>query len=160
MALSNETKRLRAQDLYVYSDFNMTDIAEICEVSDKTLRVWRDKYGWQELKKSHAVTSPRIIAQLQQAMFSMSEDKQQAVGNADKLVKLASAIEKLQGRQLYLANYIEVFQDFTAWMFTRGDHKKKLETKSGRLEADGVQAGKLLNLWMKDFINTKIHGKA
>lgn len=161
MALSKESIRAKAQDLYVFSDFNQQEICDICEISDKTLRDWRDKYGWEELKKTNSITTPKIIAVLNQRLYDLSNegDGQAMVNNADKISKIAAAIEKLRGRELYLANYIEVFKDITNWLFTQGDSQKMHLVDSEEVVINGVEAAKMLNAWMKDFINVKIHGK-
>ncbi|WP_420581949.1 hypothetical protein [Reichenbachiella sp.] len=160
MALSKDSIRAKAHDLYVYSDFNQQEICDICEISDKTLREWIKKHGWEEERKQNSITTPKIIAALNQRLYELSteDDGKAMIANADKISKIAAAIEKLKGRELYLSNYIEVFKDITNWLFTQGDSQKMHLIDGDEVVVDGVQAAKMLNAWMKDFINVKIHG--
>lgn len=159
MALSSEGKKAKAYELYVNSDFNQSEICEIVGVSDKTLREWRDENGWEEAKKANSITAPKVIALLNQKLYELSEGQAgEMVNNADKISKIAAAIDKLRGKELYLSNYIEVFKDFTNWLFTQGDIQKMQIISEEEVVVNGVEAAKLINLWMKDFIGTKIRG--
>lgn len=161
MALSKEAIRAKAEDLYVFSDLNQQDICEICGITDKTLRDWRDKYGWEEIKKNNSITTPKIIATLNKRLYELSTEGEgkTVIDNADKISKVAAAIEKLRGKDLYLYNYIEVFKDITSWLFTQGDVKRMIKGREGEeVILNGNEAARMLNLWMKDFIQMKIHG--
>lgn len=155
MAHKNEAIKAKAEDLYCYSDFNQSEICEICEISEKTLRDWRDKGGWEDIKKSNAITTPKIVQKLQERLYTLSQDDSV---KEDRLVKLAASIDKLRGQDLFLHNYIKVFKEFTDFLFTKGNENKTIAQAEGELKINGSEAGKLLNLHMKDFIHSKIHG--
>lgn len=159
MALSKQALVAKAEDLYIYSDFNQQEICDILGITDKTLRGWIKKYGWEETKKSNSITTPKIISVLIKSIYDHTNgDASDVIDNADKIVKLSSAVEKLKGKELYLHNYIEVFKDIISWLFTKGDQKRMVPGNDGEITLNGNEAAKVLNLWMKDFLQEKIHG--
>ncbi len=160
MAHSKDHVKPKAHDLYVYSNFNKSEICDMCGITDKTLRDWADKGNWEEEKKQASITTPKIISALNQRLYDLSteDDGKKMVDNADKIAKIAAAIEKLRGKELYLFNYIEVFQEFTDYLFSISNVEKSCTTDAGSKTVNGLESAKLLNLFMKDFINTKING--
>lgn len=181
MALSSENKAKWAEELYVNSDLNQVDICEIVEISDKTLRDWRDKYGWEELKKASKITTPQLIAKLNGLLFievnktppdenviaqlsfdleieqlqpqpstdevkrlkgAILREKLKSGPDADKIVKFTKSIEYLKNKELVISDYVKMFRKFTEWLFIRN-----------------AEAAKMLNNYMKDFVNFIIHGR-
>ena len=154
MAAENESKRRRAEELYIHSDFNQKEIGEIIQVSDKTLRTWKIKYQWDELKKNHAVTAPKIIAALQEKLYQLS--KADAIQNADKIAKIAAAMDKLKGRKLTLSNYLEVLVEFIEYLRPQDEalaQQLSLHAKAF-IKTRLQQPNKI-----KDLLNEKIHGE-
>lgn len=139
MALSSDSKKRWAEELYVNSDLNQGEICEIVETSDKSLREWRDKYGWDEVRKAGRITTPKIIAKLNQLLFNEMEKD---APDADQIVKYSKSIEYLKNKELVVSDYIKMFRKFTEWLFVRNS-----------------AVAKTLNVHMKDFVNYIIHGR-
>ncbi len=139
MALSSESKARWAEELYVNSDLNQNEICEIVEISDKTLRDWRDKYGWEEIKKAGSITTPKIIAKINQILF---DEMEKVNPDADQIVKYSKSIEYLKNKELVISDYVKMFRKFTEWLFVRN-----------------AESAKILNVHMKDFVNYIIHGR-
>ena len=51
-----------------------------------------------------------------------------------------------------------MFKEFTNWTFQQGDLKRMVIVEGTEVVMNGVDAGKMLNLWMQEFLSAKIHG--
>ena len=78
--------------------------------------------------------------------------------SGDSIAKYTSALKVIKGSELGLSDYIRMFKEFTNWTFQQGDLKRMIMIEGNEVVLNGVDAGKLLNLWMQEFISAKIHG--
>ena len=148
MALSSEQKKIHAQELYISSDLNQNEICEIVGITDKTLRDWREKGGWEELRKSQSITTPKIVALLKKQLLELIESEEgddpekKDVKFADKVVKLSASIEKLRAKKIELADYIWDFKELTEHLFERDK-----------------ELARSVNIHMQDFVKGLMYGK-
>ena len=139
---SNTNKRIEqkqaAQDLFVYSGRTQKEIAEIIGVTEQTIVRWKEEGKWEDLKGANSLTANQVIANLYKRALELSADPS---SNADKIAKLASAIDRLKPTKNTLTGYISAFMDLGNWM-----------KKSGYLEE-----AKLLTKVQKEFIQEQIN---
>ena len=128
-----------AFELFMNTDFSQKEIAEKVGVSEVTVSKWKSEGLWGELKGAGTITPRRIIANIYNEMHDLS--LKGANINADKLVKLAAAIEKISDRKLSVSHYINAFKDLTTFLFERDP-----------------ELAKRSNLLMQEFIQGKING--
>lgn len=112
--IGRQQKRDLAFDLYLNTDKSQKEICEIVGWTEKTFSENKDKGNWEELKGAETITSRKIIANLYQQLHDLSD---KPIVHADKIIKLANAIEKLSGKKVTLSNSINVFKDFTIYAF-------------------------------------------
>jgi uncharacterized protein YjcR len=106
----DENKKEMAFALYMQGEQNKS-ISQRVGVSEKTIGEWSERFGWKERRAAVQVSRPEIVNQLLKKVSDMvSENKL----DADKLSKIASAIEKIEKKD-NLFNYIQSFMDFGQW---------------------------------------------
>lgn len=140
MSISNNRKRQLAEELFLNSDYTQKEISDILDIAEKTFTEWKQKYSWKELKDAQISTPSKVIPMLYEQIASLSLEGGK---NADKIVKLATSVEKLRARKLDLATYIEVFKELTNYAM-KEDH----------------QFAKYLTSIQQKFIHERINGKA
>ena len=135
-ALGREEKKAIALDLFLDTDKTQKEIAEIVNVTEKTVTKWKVEGDWDLLKSASTITARNIIDNIYQKMHELSlSDKLEA----DKLIKLASTIEKLSNKKVTVSQIINVFKDFTTWAF-----------------GEDPELAKQINLLQKKYVNNKI----
>ena len=134
---SNANKKALALDLYLNTDKSQKEICALVGVTEKTFTIWKKKEQWDDQKSALTLTPHKIIRNIYQKMEELSQG---AGGlDADKLVKLASAIEKLSDRSTTISQIINTFKEFTTYLF----------------EVD-AELAKVVNTHMQQFINNKV----
>ncbi|WP_434575520.1 helix-turn-helix domain-containing protein [Riemerella anatipestifer] len=134
--LNREDKKAVALDLFLDTDKTQKEIAEIVGVTEKTLTKWKLEGEWDKIKSASTITARNIIDNIYQKMHELSQsDKLEA----DKLIKLASTIEKLSDKKVTISQIINVFKDFTTWAF-----------------GEDPELAKQINLLQKKYVNHKI----
>lgn len=136
---ANKDKADIALELYLQTDKSQKEICLIVGWTEKTFTNHKKKGMWDELKGAIQVTPAKIIANLYQQLYNLSLDEKKI--DADKLIKVANAIEKLSSRKVTVSNCINVFKDFITWCFTHDAEKAKE-----------------INELQKLYIDTKING--
>ncbi|GAB4126250.1 MAG: hypothetical protein Fur0027_07200 [Raineya sp.] len=106
-----------AQDLFVYSGRSQKEIAEIVGVSEQTIVRWKDEGKWEELKGANYLTANQVISNLYKRALELSQDP---ASNADRIAKIASAIDRLKPTKNTLTSYISAFMDFGEWCKKKG----------------------------------------
>lgn len=139
MAIGRKDKEALALDLFMHTDKTQKEIAEIVSVAEPTIRKWKEKGKWEELKAAQTLTAGKIIRQIYQRLDALTQEG--APLDADKIIKLANSIEKLSDRNATLSQTINVFKDFTTWLMERNP-----------------ELGKQVNDLQKQFIYLKING--
>ena len=134
--LSNEDKKAVGLDLYLNTDKSQNEICTIISVTPKTFSKWKIDGDWELLKQAQTITSKNIIFNLYKKAHdeSLKDDM-----NADKMIKIATSIEKLSDRKVTIAQIINVFQEFTTYAFNK--------------DAD---LAKQINVMQKEFVEYKI----
>lgn len=124
-AISNKEKKEYAFDLFLNTDYNQKKIASIVNVAEKTISGWIKDGNWDELKGAEQITSAKIIRNIYKQIHSLTEDGKNL--EADKLIKAAKAIEVLRNRKVTISQVINVFKEFTTFLFKLdADMAKKL----------------------------------
>lgn len=128
-----------AFELFMNTDFSQKEIAEKVGVSEVTLTKWKKDNNWESLKGAETITARKIVANIYSEMYKLSEASSNV--NADKLIKLAAAIEKLSDRRITVSQYINSFKDLTTYLFEKDP-----------------EVAKKVNMYMQEFIQEKING--
>lgn len=116
-------KRQKAKQLYAHSGMLQQDIAELLDVSEKTISQWKASDDWEKYRAAVTTTKQkelaRIYAQLADLNASIEqreEGKRYASSSeADIISKLSSAIAKLEAEQ-GLSATVNVFIGFTTYL--------------------------------------------
>lgn len=121
----NDTKQELAKVLYL-SGLPQEEILQKVDVSRQTLSRWVNTLGWKEMKAARSITRPELVNKLLASINSLL-DRANAPGNeemlaslGDKLVKTATAIEKLD-RRASVVDRIDTMIDFENWLADRRD---------------------------------------
>jgi uncharacterized protein YjcR len=136
--LSNEDKKSLAYDLYMNTDKTQNEICDIIGIAPKTLTKWKQDGLWEELKGATTITANNIITNIYKKMHEMTLEERL---NADALAKLARVIEVVSDKKYTISQVINVFKEFTNWLFPKD-----------------AEAAKALNKHMKVFVDELING--
>jgi|SRR6185437_1548399 len=138
--LSNEDKKSLAYDLYMNTDKSQNEICDIIGVAPKTLTKWKQDGLWEELKGATTITANNIITNVYKKMHEMTLVEGKL--NADALAKLARVIEVISDKKYTISQVMNVFREFTNWLFTRD-----------------AELAKSLNKHMKVWVDELINGR-
>lgn len=102
--LSNDQKKELARELYLQGSFTFAEIAEKVGSTRQTVSRWAEAGKWEDLKVYMTVGKDMVLRgfyqqlnDIQTAILSREPDKRIASSTeADRQVKLASAIKKLE----------------------------------------------------------------
>ncbi|MDI5894390.1 hypothetical protein [Flavobacterium algoritolerans] len=137
--LTNDDKKGIALELYLETDKSQKEIALIVGTTEKTLGNWKQAGDWELLKHAQTITVKNIVTNLYNKAYELSiADKV----DADKLVKLANTIEKLQNKKVTIAHIINVFKDFTTFAF-----------------GENAELAKQINVLQKKYVESKVGGQ-
>jgi len=139
MAIGRKDKEALAFELFMHTDKTQKEIAEIAQVAEPTIRKWKEKGKWDELKSAQTLTAGNIIRQLYLRLDDLTKEGTKL--DADKIIKLANAVEKLSNKQATISQTINVFKDFIGYCMERDP-----------------ELGKKINELQKNYINNKING--
>lgn len=100
-ALSNPQKRDWAELLYMQNQLNQKEIAEKVGVAEKTIRQWKEKYCWEQMRKSLLTSKSQIISFLYNVLDRLKTkvEAEEGIGDtkiADMVVKYTAAIKNLE----------------------------------------------------------------
>lgn len=98
----------------MHTDKTQKEICQLVGWTEKTFVDHKKKKNWATLKSAMSITPSQIIAKLYEKMSNLSEEEDI---DADKLIKVANSIEKLQNKKITVSQSINVFKDFTGWLF-------------------------------------------
>ena len=116
----NDTRQELARVLYM-SGLSQEGILQKVDVSRQTLSRWVNTLGWKEMKAARSITRPelvnRLLASINALLDKASEpgNEEMLAGLGDKLVKAATAIEKLEKRAS-VVDRTDTLIDFENWM--------------------------------------------
>jgi DNA-binding XRE family transcriptional regulator len=131
-------QRQAAQDLFIYSGRTQKEIAEIIGVSEQTIVRWKEEGKWEQLKGANNLTANQVISNLYKRALELSQDPS---SNADRIAKIASAIDRLKPTRNTLTSYISAFMDLGNWLKNTGK----------------LQEAKLLTKAQKEFIQEQVN---
>ena len=119
----NDTKQELARVLYL-SGLPQEDILQKVDVSRQTLSRWVNTLGWKEMKAARNITRPQLVNRLLESINALL-DKADEPGNegmlagiGDKLVKTATAIEKLE-KKANVVDRVDKGIDVEKWLEDR-----------------------------------------
>ena len=137
--LSYDDKKVIALELYLETDKNQKEIAMIVGVTEKTISKWIKEGDWELLKQAQTITVKNIVTNLYNQAYKLSIADEV---NADKLIKLANTIEKLQNKKVTISHIINVFKDFTTFAFS-----------------ENAELAKQINVLQKKYVESKVAAK-
>lgn len=99
--LSNIQKRQWAELLYMQNQLTQKEIAEKVGVAEKTIREWKEKYLWDQLRKSMLTSKSQILSFLYNVLDKIKTkiEGEEGFGDtklADMVVKYTAAIKSLE----------------------------------------------------------------
>lgn len=115
--LNNDEKREWAQFLYLENKLTQKEIAKKVGVSEKTITGWKEKYMWENLRKSLLITKKEQLTMLYNQLDAITghvRDKQNNIPtskDADSILKTTAAIKNLE-TDLSVADVFEVGKRF------------------------------------------------
>lgn len=137
--LTLDDKKAISMELFMETDKSQKEIATIVGTTEKTFTKWKVDGDWELLKQAQTITAKNIITNLYNKAYELSlADKV----DADKLVKLANTIEKLQNKKVSIAHIINVFKDFTTFAF-----------------GENAELAKQINVLQKKYVDFKVSGQ-
>lgn len=114
------------------------DILQKVGVSRQTLSRWVNTLGWKEMKAARNITRPQLVNRLLESINALL-DKADEPGNedmlsgiGDKLVKAATAIEKLE-KKANVVDRVDTLIDFEKWLEDRRNEYPELTGETFRL---------------------------
>ncbi len=110
---SRDNQKQIAQDLYLNTTYAQKEICELVDVTEKTFIKWKIDGQWDLLKGALSTTPNQILANLYKRAKELSEAPEV---NADAIVKISSAIEKLKPTKATISNHINTFREFTTFL--------------------------------------------
>jgi uncharacterized protein YjcR len=137
--LTGDEKYSIAQDLFLETDKTQKEIAEMINVTEKTLGKWKAQGEWDMLKSASTVTARKIIENLYKKAHALSEDPK---SRPNDIIQIANSIEKLSNKKVTISQIINVFKDFTTYAFTQN-----------------AELAKEINLLQKKYVDYKIGEK-
>ena len=116
----HDTKQELARVLYL-SGLPQEDILQKVDVSRQTLSRWVNTLGWKEMRAARSITRPQLVNRLLESINALldkagepgNEDMLPGIG--DKLVKTATAIEKLE-KKSSVVDRVDTLIDFERWL--------------------------------------------
>lgn len=119
MAKENPKKGL-AFILYMETDLSQKEIAEQLDTTEATVSSWATKGDWRQKKAVDALSPDKLVREFYNQAYEITEKakkEQRTVtsSEADALVKLASAIDKLD-RKVSPSIATAIFMRYNNWL--------------------------------------------
>lgn len=100
--LSVKQKREWAELLYMQNQLSQKEIAAKVGVTEKTISGWKEKYSWEQMRKSLLTTKAEILRFLYNVLDKLKkkiESEEDGIGDskqADMVIKYTAAIKTLE----------------------------------------------------------------
>lgn len=112
-------KRQKAKSLYLTGQYDQKEIAQLIDVSTKSLSKWKQEESWDELKESLLTTRENELHRLYKMLRILNDDidvkaedkKPINSKEADAVLKLTSAIKNLE-LETSVADKVEIGMEF------------------------------------------------
>lgn len=119
----NLDKKELAKSLYIHGTFTLEEIAEKVGCARQTLTKWSKADNWEEVKASKTISPEQILAGFNRQIIEINKnidsrpegERFATTAEADTLVKLASAIKKIE-TDTGIADIVNVGIKFTNWL--------------------------------------------
>jgi Putative ATPase subunit of terminase (gpP-like) len=118
--VTNAQKKAIAAKLFIGGEYNQKELANLLDVSEKTIGTWKEAGNWEELRDANTVSGDEIIRGLI-ADTKLILEKAQREGRAkdsketDAVMKNAKAIQVLRSG-VSVETAIQVFKRFNRWL--------------------------------------------
>jgi len=118
MAKQND-KRNKAKSLYLTGQYDQKEIAELVEVSERSITKWKTEENWEDLKESLLTTRENELRRLYKMLRILNDDidlkaeRKIPVNSkeADAVLKITAAIKNLE-LETSIADKVEVGMAF------------------------------------------------
>lgn len=119
----NLDKKELAKALFINGSYTLEEIADKVGCARQTITKWSKADNWEDLKASRTISPEQILAgfnrqiiEINKQIDSREEGQRFATpAEADTLVKLASAIKKIE-TDTGIADVVNVSMKFTNWL--------------------------------------------
>ena len=137
-----QTQRQELARMYFMQGMKQKEIADKVGVSRNTICAWIRDGKWDTVRAAKTVTRSELVKKMLQDL-----DEKLASGqwSADEIIKVASAIEKLD-KQTNILTMIEVFTSFNQWLVSRMQVDPELTP----------EVVKIINTYQDKFIGEKL----
>ena len=137
-----QTQRQELARMYFMQGMKQKEIADKVGVSRNTICAWIRDGKWDTVRAAKTVTRSELVKKMLQDL-----DEKLASGqwSADEIIKVASAIEKLD-KQTNILTMIEVFTSFNQWLVSRMQVDPELTP----------EVVKIINTYQDKFISEKL----
>ena len=129
----NDSQKEMAK-LYYMQNMLQKEICEKVGISAVTLKKWKELDKWEEKRAASNITRPELVNKILKNISNILDEalekgKEANLSSlADKLTKLASAVEKLDKKNTVI-NDIETFTSFNTWLQSRLSIDNELTTE-------------------------------
>lgn len=135
MARQND-KRQKAKSLYLTGQYDQKEIAEIVEISEKTISKWKQDDDWESMKTSLLTTRENELRRLYKMLNILNNDIDKKAEEdipinskeADAVLKLTAAIKNLE-IETSIAEKVEVATEFINFLRKENNDLAKDFTK-------------------------------
>lgn len=107
----------RGSELYC-KGFSLKNIAELLQVTEKTVAKWRDEDDWETKAKLHNIRPSEIKNMILEYLLAI-KNGETPVYKADDLSKIAAAFDRLNDKRKKAVYTMEAFDDFSAFMLEK-----------------------------------------
>lgn len=129
-------KKQHAHDIFMSTEMTQKEIAEIVQVSEKTMSNWVIKGDWDKTKNLKIASKEQAVGNLYKILVELTKDPQNV--NADAISKVTKSIETISDDRVNIPNRIETYRSLINWMRKHPD-------------AD-IELIKKINLWQNEHI--------
>ncbi len=110
-----QTQRQELARMYFMQGMKQKEIADKVGVSRNTICAWIRDGKWDTVRAAKTITRPELVKKM---LNDLDEKLASGQWTADEIIKVASAIEKLD-KQTNIVTITEVFTAFNQWLVSR-----------------------------------------
>lgn len=137
-----QTQRQELARMYFMQGMKQKEIADKVGVSRNTICAWIRDGKWDTVRAAKTVTRSELVKKMLQ---DLDEKLSSGQWSADEIIKVASAIEKLD-KQTNIVTIVEVFSAFNNWLVSRMQADPELTP----------EVVKIINKYQDRFVNEKL----
>ena len=137
-----QTQRQELARMYFMQGMKQKEIANKVCVSRKTICAWIRDAKWDTVRAAKTITRSELVKKM---LNDLDEKLATGQWTADEIIKVASAIEKLD-KQTNIVTITEVFTAFNQWLVSRMQVDSELTP----------EIVKIINTYQDKFISEKL----